>query len=366
MASNWYLEGAGAAGSVLIIPIDPIPFFVGRGDASELTIATADISRRHALIDTDGHGGLEVHDLGSTNGTCVNGERVTDVTPIHDGDVIHFGYSEFRLKFRSHARAGSARVAAAADNTRLALSRMALPHAFPRQEKEFRELLEEKLLSVAFQPIVNFSDRKVIAYEVLGRGRHPDLPSAPVPLFALAAAFDSEVELSQAFRAEGAWASRRKDSPPRLFMNSHPREMFTPELYASLEYLRLAVPNLEITLEVDETAITEVSKMRVMAQRIRDMGISLAYDDFGVGQARINELAEVPPDVVKFDISLIRAIDKASSNKQQVVSKLVHIVKDLGSVPLAEGVETEEEAAVCLSMGFELCQGYLTGRPVIV
>ena len=74
----------------------------------------------------------------------------------------------------------------------------------------------------------------------------------------------------------------------------------------------------------------------------------------------------MPPDVVKFDISLIRAIDKASSNKQQVVSKLVRLVKDLGSVPLAEGVETEEEAAVCLSMGFELCQGYLTGRPVIV
>lgn len=366
MASIWYLEGAGAAGGVLIIPVEPLPFFVGRSDACELTIATSDISRRHALIDTDGHGGLEVHDLGSTNGTCVNREKVTDVTPIGDGDVIHFGYSEFRLKCRKQDRTGADGMPPQDDNTRLALSKLALPNAFPRQEKEFRELLDEKLLSVAFQPIVNFSDRKVIAYEVLGRGRHPSLPSAPVPLFFLAAALNAEVELSQAFRAEGAWASRRKDSPRRLFMNSHPREMFTPELYASLEYLRLAVPAVEITLEVDETAITEVGKMRVMAQRVREMGISLAYDDFGVGQARINELAEVPPDVVKFDISLIRAIDKASAKKQQVVSQLVRIVKDLGSIPLAEGVETEEEAAICLSMGFELCQGYLTGRPEIV
>jgi EAL domain-containing protein (putative c-di-GMP-specific phosphodiesterase class I) len=141
--------------------------------------------------------------------------------------------------------------------------------------------------------------------------------------------------------------------------------MFTPELYESLSQVRILAPQVELVLEVHETAITKIEKMRTLAERLRDMGIRLAYDDFGAGQARINELAEVPPDVVKFDLSLIRDIHRASVGKQQVVFRLVSLVKELGSIPLAEGVETEEEALVCQQMGFALCQGYLTGRPEI-
>ena len=149
-------------------------------------------------------------------------------------------------------------------------------------------------------------------------------------------------------------------------MNTHPREMFTEELYQSLAMIKAIAPNMELVIEVHETAVAEVARMKVMAQRLRDMGILFAYDDFGAGQARLNELAEVPPDVVKFDMSLIRDIDTASDKKQQMIARLVHIVLDMGSIALAEGVETEAEAAFCLQTGFQLCQGYLTGRPKLV
>ena len=102
------------------------------------------------------------------------------------------------------------------------------------------------------------------------------------------------------------------------------------------------------------------------AEPLKNMGIQLAFDDFGVGQSRLNELAEVPPHVVKFDMSLIRDIDCATPKKQQMVAQLVQLVQSIGSIALAEGVETEAEAAFCQSIGFQLCQGFLTGKPKLV
>ncbi len=71
----------------------------------------------------------------------------------------------------------------------------------------------------------------------------------------------------------------------------------------------------------------------------------------------------MPPDVLKFDMQLIRDIDKAASTRQELLASLVRIANEIGTVPLAEGVETEAEHEVCLQMGFQLGQGYLYGRP---
>ena len=93
------------------------------------------------------------------------------------------------------------------------------------------------------------------------------------------------------------------------------------------------------------------------------MKIGLAYDDFGAGQSRLNELVQSPPDYLKFDMSLIHDIDAATLQRQQMVASLVQMVRDLGIISLAEGVETPAEAATCLQMGFELGQGFFFGKP---
>ncbi|MEW5788363.1 MAG: EAL domain-containing protein [Pseudomonadota bacterium] len=365
MIHTWYLEGAAAGGNNLLIPIEQMPFRVGRDASCELAVASRDISRMHAQIEADGQGGLKVVDLGSTNGTFVNRERIEHSSPLKEGDIIHFGTSEFRLK----RKAGQPQIPqdTGADHTMFFSRSMSLPENFLLQEKEFLEMLDKDMLTVAYQPIVHFADRSIAAYEVLGRGNHPALPQAPIRLLALAATLGKDVEISEAFRAAGARAAAARGGEKlRLFMNSHPKEMFTERLYESLGQLITIAPNMELVLEVHETAVAEVDKMKVMAQRLKDMGILFAYDDFGAGQARLNELGEVPPDVVKFDMALIRDLDRASEKKQQMVARLVSIVRDVGSTALAEGVETEGEAALCLDMGFQLCQGYLTGRPQLV
>ena len=117
-------------------------------------------------------------------------------------------------------------------------------------------------------------------------------------------------------------------------------------------------------LEIHEAAVTDLAAMAVLQSHLNDLQISLAYDDFGAGQARMLDLIEVPPDILKFDISLVRDIDQSSEKHITLVQTLVAMVRDLGISPLAEGIESEAEAATCLEIGFELAQGFHFGRPV--
>jgi EAL domain-containing protein (putative c-di-GMP-specific phosphodiesterase class I) len=103
--------------------------------------------------------------------------------------------------------------------------------------------------------------------------------------------------------------------------------------------------------------------LRDLRTRLNDLNIGLAYDDFGAGQARLRELVEVPPDVIKFDMCLIRSLPTASTETRRLLSTLVAAVRQLNVAVLAEGVETELEARRCLELGFELGQGFFFGRP---
>ena len=64
-----------------------------------------------------------------------------------------------------------------------------------------------------------------------------------------------------------------------------------------------------------------------------------------------------------FDLQLVQGLGQASNERRRVVGALVAMVRDLGVIPLAEGVELQKEADVCRELGFELAQGYLFGRP---
>ena len=115
--------------------------------------------------------------------------------------------------------------------------------------------------------------------------------------------------------------------------------------------------------EVHEEAVTDITQMAELSDQLHGQGIKTAYDDFGAGQTRLMELTEVPADYVKFDIQLIRDIHKAPLPRQQMVAMLIKFAQQAGSMALAEGVETEEEAIKCRELGFDLYQGYYFGKP---
>lgn len=361
MDSHWFIEYLASDGTLVRQWIRTLPFRIGRDPTNDLHPEGQILSRRHAELGQDVSGRLRLSDLGSTNGSFVNLEPMVGSCLLIEEDVVHLGQFEFRV---GRGSAPDLDDEADSGKTLIVTRGRGLPQHFVQHEREFHELLAGTGLSGAAQPIVDAVDGSLLAYELLGRGAHPGLPQSPIQLFVLAARLDREAELSAAFRRHGVRALAPHLRGARLFVNTHPKETFTDAFVDEVSALRRGDGAPELVVEIHETAVVEVAHMRALAAKLAAIGVRFAYDDFGAGQARLNELAEVPPHYVKFDMALIREIHRANERKQRLVRDLVRVVRDLGSQPLAEGVEFDADAQVCREMGFALLQGYSTGRPV--
>lgn len=362
MEKQWSLESCGVDGAHVDFVITQLPCRIGRSKDNDLVIADLGLSRIHAVLSRDISGRLRLVDENSTNGTFVNRHRIDGYCLLNEGDIVHFAGAEFKLRMRFVDH--SPLLSFDEMNTMVMPKNMVLSERFLPNEAELDELIMGYGLSGAAQPIVDAQTRQIVGYEFLGRANHPVLPNTPIELFGLAHAMNREIDLSQAFREFGLSKMAPRVMGNTLFINAHPKETFSEPFLASLERLRQVSPEISIVVEIHESAVTDIVKLRAFADRLAQMQIRFAYDDFGAGQARLLELADVPAHFVKFDIALIRGLHKASQRKRQLVRDLVKMVLAAGSVPLAEGVEDEEEAQACIDMGFQLIQGYLTGRPI--
>lgn len=348
---TWLLTGRlGVMGKVECIDVTGVPFQVGRRHGLPLSLSYATVSSLHAEILME-EGYLHIRDAGSTNGTFVNGKPVQGSTKLTDGDLIQFADVPFRVGMKVPT-VTSGTLCDPSGASDLALSLI-----------QFDKLMTERAVVPHFQPILDIRSGKITGYEVLGRSNLFGLKT-PRDMFLAASQLDLEAELSTMLRIAGLECAPQADTSLSLYLNTHPAEIVTAGLLDSLIELRKSFPAQAITLEVHEASATDLASMKELKRRLHDLGIKLAYDDFGVGQSRLVELAEVSPDVVKFDLQLIRDIHLSPPRHQQMVAKLVQMVRELGSTSLAECVETEAEHRCCLEMGFELGQGYYYGRPL--
>lgn len=347
----WFLVGPlDSAESTRYQPVYTVPFVIGRRQDLSLTLACKTVSTVHAEI-IESAGKLLLRDLGSTNGTYVNGRRVTGPMPLEEDDLVQFAGVAFRVRQQSAQNF--------AENTHT-LQDNVCDRALALVQ--FDKMMAERAVTPYYQPIVAMNGHQTVGFEVLGRSRLFGLET-PREMFRVATQLNLEVELSSMLRWEGVRSSCELAATPHLFLNTHPRELAEAGLLASMESLRSGFPEPRITLEVHESAVTNSARMVEIRASLAELGIGLAYDDFGAGQARFNELVAAPPDYVKFDMSLIHGIDVAEARRQQMLASLVQMVRDLGIVSLAEGVETPGESETCKQMGFDLAQGYLFGRP---
>jgi len=329
------------------LPICKMPFLIGRREDLALPLANKTVSSLHAEISDDG-GQLVLRDLGSTNGTYVNGRRITAPVSLGEDDLVQFA----DLAFRVRQQAGRNHTQTVQEN--VYDRAMALV--------QFDKLMSERAVTPFFQPIVALPSKEIVGYEVLARSRLFGLET-PKQMFRAAAQLNLEIELSVMLRWEGVEAARALPGTSHLFVNTHPRELAGPGLIPSLEKLRQNHPDQRLTLEIHEAAITDAGQMAEIRAELKKLDIGLAYDDFGAGQSRLNELVEGSPDYLKFDISLIQGIDSAGPQRQQILATLVQMVRNLGIRSVAEGVETEGESETCIAMGVDLGQGFFYGRP---
>ncbi len=328
------------------VAITDQPFSVGRNPSCSLPVSNSTVSGLHAELVLAGDK-LLVRDCGSTNGTLLNGRPINTVENLKDGDILHFGNAMY-VVHQGVMPIGMATVCADTADEALA-------------QVQFSTLLARPGILPRYQPIVDLNQGTHVGYEVLARSQFLGLET-PAKMFHVAAQRMSEAELSRVCRLEGLKGASNLELSYQLYLNTHPAELNQPELLESVRMLRKMYPQQAIVLEVHESGVTSIDFLRNLRNELNEIEIGLAYDDFGSGQARLMELIEVPPDVLKFDVSLVQGLPTASESHRSTIGSLIRIVKDLNVTPLAEGVETEEEAAICRELGFELAQGFLFGR----
>ena len=356
---GWFLEGSGEQGKRWLIRLHPLPFVIGRHPQSDLCLSFTEISRKHAqiIIREDR---LWVLELGSTNGTFVNRERVRGEHPLTNGDVLHFCSQEFRIVWKAGALE-SQESTFEIEGT-ICKSHFELPQQFSSSEPALLTLLQTQAVVAHFQPIFSFKDDRITAYELLGRGNHPSLPASPLALLALARSLGREVELSELFRYVGIQQATSLGKST-IYFNTVPAEMDMESLRPSLRRLRDIAPDLSMAMEVHEAAVANPEMMRELRRLLTELNMQLLYDDFGAGQARLLEIIKEPPDILKFDICLIKDIHLLRERERRAVQSLLRMSQDLGIKVLAEGIEIREELEACIELGFDLGQGYYLGKP---
>jgi EAL domain-containing protein (putative c-di-GMP-specific phosphodiesterase class I)/CheY-like chemotaxis protein len=228
-----------------------------------------------------------------------------------------------------------------------------------------REMLQECLnddhLRLALQPIVDAKTSEIKAFECLLRSSHKGL-DGPLPVIHAAERHGMLAELAQVVSVRAAaWMSELPMSV-KLFMNLHPDELASPagvceRLVALQPWAHRVV--LEIT---ERSRLQGIEAWEDSVDAVTKMGFSIAVDDLGAGYSSLSVLAELQPRHIKVDMSIVRGID-SEPRKQRLVALLCRFADATGANLIAEGVETQEEAAALRICGAHMLQGYLFGRP---
>jgi EAL domain-containing protein (putative c-di-GMP-specific phosphodiesterase class I)/GGDEF domain-containing protein len=227
-----------------------------------------------------------------------------------------------------------------------------------RRVSDLKTSLRDRLVYVDYHPIVVASTKEIFGYEALARGKMRTLRS-PEVMFDVAAEADMIWELSRLCRAraiEGMSTILKGDE--LLFINVDPHD-FTDPAFTEQEVADPSRVVIEIT---ERTAIKDYPKFRDRLKAFRDMGYRFAVDDAGSGYAGLGSIANLEPDFIKLDISLISAID-TNFIKQNLVQTMVRFANDHGAQVIAEGVERAEEFRTVQELGVHLVQGFYLHRP---
>lgn len=340
-----------------LVPITRVPFVIGRSRSASLTLCSHEVSKHHAEIDRIGEG-YRVRDLGSTNGTFVNGRKI-DVSLLNDLDILHIGHEEFCFHVDSLVQAIHSVTTRAAD-----ADEQREKESFIRNHNHLQQMIRESSVTILFQPIVDLWSGRAIGFEALGRGNHHRLTQCPTKLFELAEKCEMERDLCRLFRSRAISESDTLPQNHRLFINIHPSELERGDFIESIKALVHAQRSTQtLVIEVSERFVTSVARMKEIQRSFADLGLEFAYDDFGAGQARLLELVECSPRFLKLERSLIVGMEE-SLPLQRLVQALFSAVEHKGIQVIAEGVETEKSADLCRQMGCQYAQGFLFGRPV--
>jgi EAL domain-containing protein (putative c-di-GMP-specific phosphodiesterase class I) len=238
------------------------------------------------------------------------------------------------------------------------VSALSRPEVSRALKTRFRRAVDT--LWLAFQPILSGDGRQVYGHEVLLRSDEPNLTD-PAQVLETAELLGSLNELGRVIRERAVEAFVKLPSEGLMFVNLHPKDLTDPALFSASEPLSSIAHR--VVLEITErSSLDKLDGVRQRVANLRRMGFRIAIDDLGAGYAGLTSFAQLEPEIVKLDMSLVRDVHR-DGTKQKIVRSMTRLVREMGSLVVAEGVESEEELDVVVDLGCDFVQGFYFARP---
>ncbi|MCC6705156.1 MAG: EAL domain-containing protein, partial [Thermomicrobiales bacterium] len=239
-------------------------------------------------------------------------------------------------------------------------------------ETELRHAIERNEFSLHFQPEIDLHTNRMNAAEALLRWDHPRLGMvSPTEFIPLAEETGLILEI-------GRWVTRTALHLADEWYRAHPDLDLTISVNLSVrQYLHLGIveeiasligetslaPN-RLRLEITETILMdEKTASRAVLERLDDLGIQLAVDDFGSGYSNLGYLKRLPVEALKIDQIFIRGLGQ-DPHDEAIVRAITDLSHEMGLRVTAEGVETNEQLAIIRKIGCDSAQGYFFAHPL--
>jgi diguanylate cyclase (GGDEF)-like protein len=229
----------------------------------------------------------------------------------------------------------------------------------------FEAITTGEFIEMHYQPVVNLANGEVDYYEALVRIRDGHELIMPSSIFPIIEARRLEAEFDVAIIRSIKKDLERGIIPARtgISLNVSGPGVINPKIIGKLLELGRFLDRYRLIIEVTETAlITQLRQASANLNKLRQDGFKIALDDFGSGYSSLGYLANMPVDIIKFDISMVRHLD-AGGRQGLIVENLASMIIKAGYHLVAEGIETEKTLQKIVESGFSRGQGYLFGRP---
>ena len=235
-------------------------------------------------------------------------------------------------------------------------------------EADLAQALNRNELSLAFQPVVEAADERIVGFEALLRWAHPTIGNIPPDKF-IPVAEDTGLIIPighWVIQTACAWAARWP-SDIRIAVNLSPAQIDDPQLLSVVERA-LADNGLDperLELEITESLfLNEKATTIAKLAALKAMGVRFALDDFGTGYSSLGYLHKASFSRIKIDRSFVSRASEANGEASAIISSIVNLGHSLDMATTAEGTETRAEFEMIRALGCEQVQGYLFGRPM--
>ncbi|HEX9182075.1 MAG TPA: PAS domain S-box protein, partial [Burkholderiales bacterium] len=236
---------------------------------------------------------------------------------------------------------------------------------------DLRRALERDEFTLHYQPKVDLASGKLRGMEALLRWKHPSRGLVSPGEF-IPALEDSglilpvgEWVIDEACRQVHRW-TEAGSMPVPVAVNLSPKQFRRRDLDALIRaaLVRAGVSAEFLELEITESCLMENPEDAVRALRnLRAAGLRISVDDFGTGYSSLSYLTRLPLSALKIDRSFVRDAE-SSTEAASIVRAVIDMAQNLRLTVIAEGVETEQQAAFLRRHGCDQAQGYFYGRPV--